>query len=79
MTTNAVWNPPHRWVADKIGLTISGVSLIRNGKRFPSYSTMEAINKAIGWGVANQVMKKSSYPEVFNQKMFSAFRKEQTK
>lgn len=56
--TNTV---PHRWVAEKLGYSISGVSLLRRGHRRPTLHTMEAVQRAFGWPVADQVEARRHY------------------
>lgn len=41
-------------VGKRIGLSYSGVSLIRSGKRYPSLAVMRKIREAYGWSVADQ-------------------------
>lgn len=55
--------PTHRWVADKLGMSVSGVSLLRSGKRNPSMETMEDIEAYFGWPLCDQVLVRHDYPE----------------
>lgn len=63
------WHPTHRWVADKIGFSIPGVSLIRTGRRIPSLDTMDLIEQVFGWPVCDQVAERHNYAERFNRVM----------
>jgi hypothetical protein len=46
--------PDHRWIAQKVGLSIPGVSLLRSGKRSPSRSVMSSIEFIFGWTAVDQ-------------------------
>lgn len=61
-------NPPHRWVTDRMGYTIPGVSMLRNGRRNPTLSTMKLIETSFGWPVTEQVRcSKSEWTKEFNK------------
>lgn len=60
-------------VADRLDMSESGVSLIRNGKRFPLMSTMERIESEYGWKVTEQVAARSDYPEAFEQMLLDHY------
>lgn len=47
--------PTNQWVADKIGLTVSGVSRIRSGDRVPSRKVMAMIFQKFGYRLGDQV------------------------
>lgn len=74
MSTETV---PHGWIARKMGFSIAGVSLIRSGKRVPSFSTMEIIEREFGWSVVNQVRARHHYASAFEKKMQAAYNREQ--
>jgi transcriptional regulator with XRE-family HTH domain len=57
--------------AERIGLTHSTVSRIRNGQRFPSIAVMGKIEAETGWKVADQVAARlgGTYAETFRTKV----------
>lgn len=75
MSTEA--GPPHRWVADKLDMSISGVSLLRSGKRQPSMETMEAVEEKFGWELCDQVTERNRYAEALQTILVEQFNKEQ--
>lgn len=54
-------------VADRIGMSESGVWMIRNGRRFPLVGTMDLIAEAYGWSVEDQFAAREGYAEAFEQ------------
>ncbi|QCQ57473.1 helix-turn-helix DNA binding domain protein [Microbacterium phage Sucha] len=52
--TNEATPPTNRAVADKLGLSESGVSRLRSGDRLPSLALMQKIQDAYGWSVQGQ-------------------------
>ena len=68
-------SPTHRWVADQIGFSIAGVSLLRSGHRLPSVPTMEVIDTAFGWPVADQIKKRKHYARSFEDKISAAYQR----
>lgn len=69
--------PPHRWVADKLGMSLSGVSLLRSGKRQPSMETMEAVEREFSWELCDQVMERADYASALQTHLVEQFNKEQ--
>lgn len=61
--------PTHDWVAKKMGYSISGVSLIRNGKRRPHFATMETVEEAFKWPIYDQIdaRRENRYHTEFNK------------
>jgi len=51
--------PTNEEIAQKIGLSHSGVSRIRNGHRLPGIETMQKIQEVYGWSVQTQVDARS--------------------
>lgn len=72
-------DPPHSWVAEKIGFSIPGVSLLRAGKRKPSMDAMHEIERNLGWPVADQVKNWKNYSESLAGVLAEAYTKEQQK
>lgn len=72
--------PPHRWVADKIGFSVAGVSLLRSGERLPSFSAMSAIRSAFDWGLSEQIDARlddnTSWAEQFEAKITEKYQAE---
>lgn len=64
---------PHRWVADRMGYSMAGVSLIRNGHRAPTLQTMEAVEAAFGWPICDQVEARADYAALFEEKVTQAY------
>ena len=63
-----IHNPPHRWVTDRMGYTVPGVSMLRSGRRNPTLSTMRLIEISFGWPVSEQVQyAKADWTEAFNK------------
>ena len=61
-------NPSHRWVADRMGYTVPGVSMLRSGRRNPTLTTMRLIETSFGWPVTEQVKyAKADWTEAFNK------------
>lgn len=61
-------NPPHRWVTDRMGYTVPGVSMLRSGRRNPTLTTMRLIETSFGWPVPEQVgYAKADWTEAFNK------------
>ncbi|QLF82716.1 helix-turn-helix DNA binding domain protein [Microbacterium phage SBlackberry] len=52
--TDSPTPPTNRAVADKLGLSESGVSRLRSGDRLPSLALMQKIEAAYGWSVQGQ-------------------------
>lgn len=69
-TTKRFW-PVHRWVADRMGYTISGVSLLRNGQRQPTVETMGEIERAFDWSSSDQIraFRDGTFVQQFNQRL----------
>lgn len=57
----------HRWVAERMGYSVSGVSLLRNGHRQPTIETMEKVEEAFDWPMCDQVAARDDYAKQFNQ------------
>lgn len=68
-------SPTHGWVADQIGFSIAGVSLLRSGHRLPSIPTMEVIDTAFGWPVADQIKDRKHYARSFEDKITAAYQR----
>lgn len=70
--------PEHRWVAKKIGISISGVSLIRSGNRRPSLGLMNNIEFVFDWKVTDQIgsVQAGTYRDDFNRVIEEAYGKE---
>lgn len=47
-------------VADLIGVSAGAASRLRAGKRSPSLPTMQKIERAFGWPLAEQIVVKAS-------------------
>ena len=62
-------SPTHGWVAERIGFSIAGVSLLRSGQRMPSIPAMETIAQAFDWPVAEQIGVRKNYAEHFEAKI----------
>lgn len=54
MTETTYAPPTNKAVADKLGMSESGVSRLRSGDRMPSLSLMQRIQEAYGWSVQQQ-------------------------
>lgn len=67
MTENTQTPPTHGWVAERIGFSIAGVSLLRSGRRHPSIPTMEAIEAAFDWSMADQINARKDYAANFER------------
>lgn len=65
----------NKLVADRMGISESGVSLIRHGLRFPRMDTMEKVEHAFGWSVTEQVAVRKRYAEEFEQVVEAHFAK----
>jgi hypothetical protein len=72
-------DPTHQWVADKLDMSVSGVSLLRNGKRHPSLSTMEVVEREIGWELCDQVLSRHNYADDLNAVLRKAYTTELNK
>jgi transcriptional regulator with XRE-family HTH domain len=61
--------PPLNWVAERMGYSISGVSLLRNGGRRPTIDTMELIEEVFEWPILDQVQARrdGKFPDEFNK------------
>lgn len=70
---------PHRWVAERMGYSIAGVSLLRGGHRQPTLATMEAVEIAFGWPICDQVLARSIYPIELDRVINESFAKEESK
>lgn len=70
-------DPPHSWVAEKIGFSVPGVSLLRAGKRKPSMAAMQEIERTLGWPMADQVNCWENYSESLAGVLAEAYTKEQ--
>lgn len=68
-------SPTHGWVADQIGFSIAGVSLLRSGHRLPSIPAMEAIDTAFGWPIADQIKERKHYARSFEEKISAAYQR----
>ncbi len=47
--------PTNQELADRLGLTHSGISRIRSGSRLPSIEVMDQLDKLYGWSVVKQI------------------------
>lgn len=65
----------NKTIADRVGHSESGISLIRSGQRFPRMDTMERIEKAYGWTVPDQVAARSDYPAALERMLREFYRK----
>lgn len=45
---------PNPWLAEKIGVSPSGASLLRRGKRPPTLPRMREVEKALDWAMCDQ-------------------------
>lgn len=45
---------PNPWLAEKIGVSPSGASLLRRGQRPPTLPRMREIEKGLGWAMCDQ-------------------------
>lgn len=54
MADSTIDPPTNRAVADKLGLSESGVSRLRSGDRLPSLALMGKIQEAYGWSIQAQ-------------------------
>ena len=68
-------SPTHGWVADQIGFSIAGGSLLRSGQRLPSIPTMEVIDTVFGWPVADQIKDRKHYARSFEDKITEGYRR----
>lgn len=68
-------SPTNGWVADRIGFSIAGVSLLRSGHRLPSIPTMEVIDEVFGWPVADQIKERKHYARSFEEKITVAYQR----
>ena len=68
-------SPTHGWVADQIGFSIAGVSLLRSGHRLPSIPAMEVIDTAFGWPIADQIKNRKRYARSFEDKITEAYQR----
>lgn len=68
-----VQRAPHKWVADKIGFSIAGVSLLRSGLRRPSVATMEAVERAFGWTMEEQIGSRHRYAADLERRLEVAY------
>lgn len=59
--------PTHRWVADRIGYSLPGVSLLRTGKRKPNLKTMELMEEVFEWPMCDQVDARDNYHAELNR------------
>lgn len=62
---NSMLSIKNKLVAERIGMSESGVWFIRNGHRFPTVETMEKIEEAYGWEVNDQFSHRDDYPNAF--------------
>lgn len=69
----------NRWAAERMGYSISGVSLLRGGHRQPTLETMEAVQEAFGWPVEDQVKHRRDYPSQLEQWFLRAYEAEEIK
>lgn len=65
------------WAAERMGYSPSGVSLLRSGNRNPTLETMEAVEKAFGWTIEDQVRNRRRYSEKFEQVILAVYAREQ--
>ena len=77
--TDTDQTPPHRWVAEKMGYSIPGVSLLRSAQRQPTLDTMEAVERGFGWPIEKQVAHRDDYAAAFNAMLAKAYKKEKKK
>ena len=68
-------SPTHGWVADRIGFSVAGVSLLRSGHRLPSIPTMEVIDEVFGLPVADQIKERKHYARSFEDKITAAYQR----
>jgi hypothetical protein len=68
-----VQRAPHKWVADKIGFSIAGVSLLRSGLRKPSVSTMESVEQAFDWSMSDQINARHHYADDLEKVLEKAY------
>ena len=68
-------SPTHGWVADQIGFSIAVVSLLRSGQWLFFIFTMEVIDRAFGWPVADQIKERKHYARSFEDKITAAYRR----
>lgn len=59
LMTDTIEPPTNRAVADKLGLSESGVSRLRSGDRLPSLALMQKIEAKYGWSVQGQSIARS--------------------
>lgn len=68
--------PNHRWVADRIGYSVAGVSLLRSGQRQPTIRTMEIMEDVFRWPMCDQVDVRDDYSESLNKMLGDRFNEE---
>lgn len=75
--TPAVVSPTNSEVGDKLGLTHSGVSRIRSGKRLPSIDRMNHIAEAYNWDIESQMQARADgvYAAGFEEAITGGFLK----
>lgn len=71
--TETTQQPTHGWVAERIGFSVAGVSLLRNGHRQPSMQTMEIIAEKFGWSLHDQIDARKNYAEAFEKMLQAAW------
>lgn len=69
----------NKWAADRMDYSISGVSLLRGGHRQPTLDTMETVETAFGWPVADQARHRHDYPKHLEEWFLRQFEKENSK
>lgn len=65
-TETTVPGPTHGWVAERMGYSISGVSLLRSGKRKPTLATIDRIEEVFGWDACEQLLHRDDFADHFN-------------
>lgn len=74
-TADITIRPSHRWVADKLGYSIPGVSRIRSGSRNPTLSLMNQIHEVFEWDITEQVSVEN-YPEALEKVLAQRYHEE---
>lgn len=71
--------PTNGWIANKIGHSESGVSLLRRGLRSPSLRTMKTVREVFGWSISDQVssLDELNWHEAFSEVVAEAFENEE--
>lgn len=77
MKTATTHIPTNQWVADRMGYSISGVSLLRSGKRQPTVATMDRIEQVFGWDACDQMNHREGFADHFNLWLTKIYEMEQ--